>query len=174
MARSNFGPAAGASGGATPLPAKRLHVPEFLRYTRQEMHAIVNLAKHELAGGLYLLLCIGSVFKGPTAGEVLTTYAHLQAALRPPKPERGKWAPEPTLKRVRTALAALEAVGLVHRDTERNAAQGQLRLYLSMRQAAKPVARPAKKAPGVPVAVREKLASAREALTRAQPIKRQA
>jgi hypothetical protein len=173
VSRSKFGPAAGASGGAAPLPAKRLHVPEFLRYTRAEMHAVVNLAGHELAGSLYLLLCIGSVFKGPTAGEVLTTYAHLQAALRPPQPERGKWAPAPTLKRVRTALAALETVGLMHRDTERNAAQGQLRLYLSMRQAAKPTAKVPRKAPGIPADVRAKLNEAREALSHARPIKRQ-
>lgn len=174
MTRSKYGPAAGASGGPALLPAKRLHVPEFLRYTREEMHAIVNLAGHELAGSLYLLLCIASVFKGPTAGEVLTKYATLQAALRPPRPERGQWAPAPTLKRIRTALAALEAVGLVHRDTDRNAAQGQLRMYLTLRQPAKPTAtvpKPPRKAPGMPAEVRAKLDEARQALSHARPIK---
>jgi hypothetical protein len=37
------------------------------------------------------------------------------------------------LKRVRTALAALEAAGLVERDTSANALQGQLRLQLPHR-----------------------------------------
>lgn len=170
MTRSKYGPAAGASGGAPVRPAKTLWCPDFLAWQKPEIHAVLNLAGHELAGSLYFLLCVGSTFKGPTAGEVLTTYAHLQAALRPPKPERGQWVPAPTLKRVRTALAALEGAGLVHRDAERNAAQGQLRLYLSMRQAKKPTATvpksPKKKSPAAVEAL-AKLAEVTKALKRA-------
>lgn len=135
------GPAAGASGGRDPFPT-RLRAPAFLRFTQQELDALYNRSGGGLALGLYLVLCGGSVFKGPTAGEVLTTYGFLQGLLRAPKPERGQWAAPPSLKTVRTALAALESAGLVHRDAERNASQGQLRLYLTLRQAAKPTAKP--------------------------------
>lgn len=170
MTRSKYGPAAGASGGAIPR-VTRLRAPAFIRLQQAELDALYNLCGHELCGTLYLILIGGSVFKGPTAGEFLSTYAFLQALLRPPKPERGQWAPAPSLKRVRTALAALEAAGLVHRDTAANAAQGQLRLHLTMRCASKPTAK--RVAPGIPAKVREKLAAAREAITRAPTIKGQ-
>lgn len=165
-------PAAGAKGGATPR-VTRLQAPTFLRLQQDELNALWNRAGHELAGSVYLLLIGGSVFKGPQAGEFLGSYARLQALLRAPQPERGQWAPPPTVKRVRGAIAALEAAGLVHRDADANQAQGQLRLYLTLRQPAKPVAKAPTKAPGVPAEVRKKLAEAREAITRARTIKGQ-
>lgn len=154
----------------------RLVPPAFVRLTGAELDALWNRTGHELAGSLYLLLIGGSIFKGPQAGQFLGSYARLQALLRPPKPERGQWALPPTLKRIRTALAALEGAGLVWRDPTNNQAQGQLRLTLLHRAAAPAVtAKPpkARKAPGVPADVREKLAAARQALTRAQTIKGQ-
>lgn len=172
MARSKHGPAAGAPGGAVPRPT-RLHAPTFIRLQQEELHRLWNIAGHELAGSTYLLLIGGSVFKGKHAGEFLGSYARLQALLRPPRPERGQWAPPPTLKRVRGAIDALQAAGLVHRDAESNQAQGQLRLYLTLRAAAQPAAKPARTAPGVPAAVREKLKEVRESLSLVQPIKRQ-
>lgn len=130
--RSQYGPAAGAPGGATPK-LTRLRPPTYLRLSGPELDALWNRTGHELAGSLYLLLIGGSVFSGKKAGEFLGSYARLQALLRPPQPERGQWAPPPTLKRVRGALAALEAAGLVARDAAANQAQGQLRLRLVMR-----------------------------------------
>lgn len=127
-----YGPAAGASGGPTPKPT-RLRPPQFVRLTGAELDALWNRTGHELAGSLYLLLIGGSVLAGKHAGEFLGTYARLQALLRPPRPERGQWAAPPTLKRVRGALAALEAAGLVARDAVANEAQGQLRLILPHR-----------------------------------------
>lgn len=164
-ARPKYGPAAGAVGGAVPK-ITRLVPPAFLRLTGPELDALWNRTGHELAGSLYLLLIGGSVFKGPHAGEFLGSYARLQALLRPPKPEKGQWAPPPTTKRVRVALEALEAAGLVERDCSANQAQGQLRLLLVHRRPAAPVRAPAK-APGVPAAVRAKLAEARESFRRA-------
>lgn len=168
MTRSKFGPAAGASGGAVPK-LTRLVPPTYLRLGGPELDALWNRTGHELAGSLYLLLIGGSVFKGPQAGTFLGSYARLQALLRPPKPERGQWALPPTLKRVRTALAALESAGLIERDAENNQAQGQLRVLLPHRMPPRPVAKPAPKAkgPGVPANVRAQLAIAREALQRA-------
>lgn len=128
-----YGPAAGASGGPTPRPT-RLKAPKFIRLGFNELHALYNLTGHELAGSIYLLLVGGSVLAGKHAGEFLGSYARLQSLLRPPKPERGQWPAPPTLKRVRTALAALEQAGLVGRDAEANQAAGQLRLRLLMRE----------------------------------------
>lgn len=169
MSRSQHGPAAGASGGAPTRPT-RLRAPKFVTLQQEELNLLWNVARHELAGSLYLLLIGGSVFKGPERGQFLGSYARLQELLRPPKPERGQWAPLPSLKRVRTCLASLEAVGLVHRDESGNQAQGQLRLQLTLRGAKPPTV---KVAPGVPAAVREKLAAARDALTRVRTIKGQ-
>lgn len=129
MARSQYGPAAGASGGRAPY-VTRLRPPAFLRLGQAELDALFNRTGHELAGSLYLLLLGGSVLAGKDAGTFLGSYARLQALLRPPKPERGQWPAAPSLKRVRTALAALESAGLVGRDHAANAAQGQLRLQL--------------------------------------------
>lgn len=185
MSRSKHGPAAGAPGGATPRPTKLLP-PEFIRLQRGELHALFNLAGHELAGSVYLLLIAGSVFKGKHAGEFLGSYARLQALLRPPRPERGQWAPPPTLKRVRGAIDALQAAGLVHRDAEANQAQGQLRLQLTLRgtdaksradedrttrHAIK--ANQPRPATGIPADVRAKLAEAAQSLRRAPRIKGQ-
>lgn len=129
---SHFGPAAGASGGPEPKPT-RLRAPSFVRLTQPELDALWNRTGHELAGSLYLLLIGGSVFKGHEAGTFLGSYARLQSLLRPPKPERGQWPAPPTMKRVRTAIAALESAGLVARDHAANEAQGQLRLQLPHR-----------------------------------------
>lgn len=132
MTRSQYGPAAGASGGPAPKPT-RLRAPKFLRLTGAELDALYNRCGHELAGSIYLLLLGGCVLAGKHAGEFLGSYARLQSLLRPPKPERGQWPSAPSLKRVRTALGALEAAGLVARDCGENQAQGQLRLQLTHR-----------------------------------------
>lgn len=126
---SHFGPAAGESGGAMPKPT-RLKAPNFIRLGAAELDALWNRTGHELAGTVYLLLIAGSVFTGKRSGEFLGSYARLQALCRPPKPERGQWAPPPSRKRMRSALAALEAAGLIVRDADDNQAQGQLRLRL--------------------------------------------
>lgn len=172
MTRAKYGPAAGAPGGAAPR-LTRLLAPTFIRLSQEELNLLWNVTGHELAGSVYLLLIGGSVFKGKHAGEFLGSYARLQALLRPPKPERGQWAAAPTAKRVRGAVDALEAAGLVHRDAAANQAQGQLRLHLTLRGAPKPVAKPARKAPGMPADVRAKLQEAREALSHARSIKGQ-
>lgn len=127
-----YGPAAGATGGPQVKPT-RLKPPKYIRLSEPELDALWNRAGHELAGSLYLLLIGQSVFRGKYAGEVLTKYAILQSLLRVPKPERGQWPAAPTTKRVRIALAALEAAGLVGRDCQANEAQGQLRCWLPHR-----------------------------------------
>jgi hypothetical protein len=132
---SQYGTGAGRPGGRDPFPT-RLKAPKFIRLTEPELSALFNRTGHELAGSVYLLLLAGSVLdmRHSSAGEFLGSYPRLQALLRPPKPERGQWAPAPTAKRVRGALDALEAAGLIGRDKDANKAQGQLRLRLLMRE----------------------------------------
>jgi hypothetical protein len=139
LTRSQYGPAAGAKGGATVLPMPRQYAPEFLTFTHAELEALWNKAGNGLAERLYPRLAGRAAFKGPRKGWVESatghplTYAHLQAVLRPPKPEKGQWPLGPSLKQIRTALDALEAAGLIVRDRNRNQAQGLLQLFLPHR-----------------------------------------
>lgn len=137
--RSQYGPAAGAKGGAEVLAAPRQYAPEFLTLTHVEIDALWNKTGNGLAERLYPRLAGRAAFKGPRKGWVENatgqplTYAHLQAVLRPPKPAQGQWPLGPTLKQIRTALDALEAAGLIVRDRNRNQAQGLLQLFLPHR-----------------------------------------
>jgi hypothetical protein len=139
VTRTLYGPAAGAKGGTAPLPVPRQFAPEFLTLSHVETDALWNRAGNGLAERLYPRLAGRAVFKGPRKGWVEgatgspLTYAWLQAVLRPPRPEKGQWAPGPTLKQIRTALDALEAAGLIHRDRSGNQAQGMLQLFLPHR-----------------------------------------
>lgn len=139
MTRSQYGPAAGAKGGAAPIDTPRQFAPEFLTLSHVELDALWNKAGNALAERLYVRLAGRAVFKGPRKGRVESaagnplTYAHLVAVLRGPRPQKGQWPLGPTLKQIRTALDALEAAGLVHRDRTDNQAQGLLRLFLPHR-----------------------------------------
>lgn len=179
MTRSKFGPAAGASGGADPLPVPRQFAPEFLTFNHTELDALWNKAGNALAERLYPRLAGRAVFKGPRKGWVESatanplTYAHLIALLRPPKPQQGQWPLGPSLKQIRTALDALEAAGLVRRDRSRNQAQGLLQLFLPHRadgtaaeraQLRREVDARAKPAKRPPADVREQLKNVTELL----------
>lgn len=128
-------PAAGASGGAAPLPATYF-VPDFLRLDRFELDAIYHRLRDPLAGHLYLLIRGHCVFE---TGEFLGAYARLMELCTPPQPERGPRRKGPSLEMVRRALRDLVAAGLVTRG-EDNQAQGQLRLW-----AYRPAVQPAPK-----------------------------
>ncbi|HNJ44833.1 MAG TPA: hypothetical protein PLA33_01765 [Ottowia sp.] len=132
MARSQYGPAAGAPGGAEPRLAA-LHTPQFLRLEAVELVILLNVLRDPLAVHLYLLLLAQMRY---TEGHFLGTYARLMDLMTPPAPERGRRRGGPTYKRVRDALADLVEAGLVRRD-ERNESQGQLRLWLAARGTAK-------------------------------------
>ena len=85
MTRSQYGPAAGASGGAVPRLAD-LRAPLFLRQDQSELNLIYHVLRDHLAGHVFGLLCIHADFK---TGELCTTYARLIDLLTPPQPERG-------------------------------------------------------------------------------------
>lgn len=128
MSRSQYGPAAGTRQGATPRP-NAIKVPPKVVFTDTEGNVLCNKL-HDLATlGLYFLLRNLADFE---TGEVLglTDYAGLIAISTPPRPQKGPRRPPPSYEQLRRMLRELEAFGLVSRDKERNAAQGQLRLYL--------------------------------------------
>jgi hypothetical protein len=107
--------------------------------THVEWDGLWNVAGNPVAERIYPRLAGRAVFKGPRKGWVEgatgspITYAWLEAVLRPPKPEKGQWPLGPSLKQIRTALDALEAAGLIHRDRSGNQAQGMLQLFLPHR-----------------------------------------
>lgn len=135
MSRAQYGPAAGSPGGRSVLPPKMHNPPDYIRLTKPELHALINVARHELAIGVYVILITGTVFGGKYAGTGAGHYQSLQALLRPPRPEKGQWAPAPSRKRLRTCLDALEAAGLLGRDKASNQAQGEFRYWLPHRVA---------------------------------------
>lgn len=116
-----------------PLPPKRWRAPSFIKLSFEEIDALLNRVKHELGGSVYLALVAQSVFTGAAAGSVLTSYDTLRSILRPPKPERGRWALAPSTKTVRTCMQALEDSGLIARDKAWNETGKQLRCQLLRR-----------------------------------------
>ena len=129
MTSSQFGPAAGASGGAAPRLAA-LRLPDFMRLEGAELVTLLHALRDPIAVHLYLLLLVQMQY---TDGHFLGTYARLMDLMTPPEPERGRRRAGPTYKQLRTALDALESVKLVRRDGA-NEAQGQLRLWLASRK----------------------------------------
>lgn len=129
MARSQYGPAAGAPGGAAPRLAA-LRLPDFMRLEGTELVALLHVLRDPLAVHLYLLLLVQMQY---SEGHFLGTYARLMDLMTPPEPERGRRRPGPSYKQLRNALDALVSAGMVRRD-DHNQAQGQLRLWLASRK----------------------------------------
>lgn len=118
-------PAAGASGGRAPLPAV-IHVPRFLNHEQGELHVLLNNLRDPLCTQLYMLIESFCVFE---TGEFLGSYAALMELCTPPRPERGRRRPGPSMRVVRRAVADLESAGLLRRGSS-NAEHGQLRLFV--------------------------------------------
>lgn len=130
MARSQYGPAAGASGGA-PVREAEAWAPDFLRYDRAELQPLVNL-KSTTAWAVYSLVVLHSDF---TTGEFLGGYARLIALLTPDGGRRGPKPAGPTMWEVRKAVDQLVKAHLLRRGTT-NEEQGQLRLFCHPRDEA--------------------------------------
>lgn len=112
-----------------PLPAA-LYVPDFLRKDEPELRVIFDALRDPLVGYLYDLILMQSNFAD---GHFLSSYARLMELCTPPKPERGRRRPGPTLKQLRNAIDDMERFGLLRRG-ETNQAQGQLRLWVTPRK----------------------------------------
>lgn len=128
MSRAKFGPAAGTPQGPEPLPAT-FFPPQFARLNDEELRTLLHAERDSNLLHVYLLLRTGCDF---TSGHMLTTYARLIELMTPPQPERGRRREGPTYKQLRTALDTLEAHDMIRRDLGSNAAQGQLRLYVTV------------------------------------------
>lgn len=103
--------------------------PEFLRLDCDELHRLFHVERDALATHVYILL----LMQAGASGEVCTTYSQLIEACTPPRPERGRPRPGPTVNVVRRVVEQLERAGLVTRDARRNEAQQQLRLLVHPR-----------------------------------------
>ncbi len=123
MARSQYGPAAGASGGA-PVREADLWVPDFLRFDRPEMAAVLG-TRCATTISVYWLIVMHSDF---STGEFLGGYARLIALLTPPGGRRGPLPKGPTMWAVRKAVDTLVELHVLRRGAT-NEEQGQLRLY---------------------------------------------
>ncbi|MBN9407618.1 MAG: hypothetical protein J0H69_00585 [Burkholderiales bacterium] len=126
--RRLYGPAAGASGGPAPYPA-RIKAPRFVRFEEAELAALFERLCYPLATHVFGLLVLHTTF---TEGEFLGSYARLIELCTPPRPERGRRVAGPTMKQIRNAIDALIAEGIVWR-ADTNKAQGQLRLRVVAR-----------------------------------------
>ncbi|MCM2250835.1 MAG: hypothetical protein NDJ19_00610 [Ramlibacter sp.] len=127
---SQYGPAAGASGGRAPLLSV-VHVPEFLRLDHAELAALLGKLRDPLCTHVFILVLAHGLFEN---GEFLGGYARLMDLCRPSHPERGTRRPGPSMKQIRRAVADLIGMGLLSRDAGANKAQGQLRLRAMPRQ----------------------------------------
>jgi hypothetical protein len=130
VSRSQYGPAAGTRQGATPK-LSLINPPDVLALRRDEMEALRKLSDYTTRG-FYEALCEIADFE---TGEVHrdANYAELIAFGTPPRPQQGPRRAGPTYEQIRRMLRDLEAVGLVKRHSEFNAAQGRLLMMLPLR-----------------------------------------
>ena len=126
MSRSQYGPAAGASGGPAPRPAT-FFPARFLNLEAEELRLLLHVARDPVLTQVYMLIRAHCVFQ---TGEFLGTYARLMELCTPPQPERGKRRPGPSMWVLRRCVDDLIAMGLLERNASTNAAQGELRLFL--------------------------------------------
>lgn len=119
-------PAAGASGGAAPLPAT-FFPARYMNLEGEELRLLLHVSRDAMVTQLYLLIRAHAVFK---TGEFLASYARLIELCTPPQPERGKRRPGPSMWTVRRCVDDLVRLGLVQRG-HGNEAQGELRLWLT-------------------------------------------
>lgn len=113
-----------------PLPAT-LFVPDFLREEKYELHVLLAILRDGNTTQVYLLLLAHADFD---TGEFLGGYHRLMELCTPPQPERGRRRSGPSLRQMRNIVDDLENYDLVRRDKAKNAAQGQLRLWVSPRK----------------------------------------
>ena len=118
-------PAAGASGGARPLPAT-FFPASYLNLDGEELRILLHVLRDVTATQVYLLIKAHCVF---ATGEFLGSYARLMELCTPPQPEHGRRRPGPSMQILRRCINDLVQHGLMVRG-DTNMAQGQLRLWL--------------------------------------------
>lgn len=111
-----------------------LRAPKFITLVQRELTTLLHTDRHPLTVQVYLLLLTISDFH---TGEILTSYAYLEEMTTPPMREKGGRRGAPSMQQLRRVIDKLIGYGLVKRNAERNAAQGQLRLYVRPLEAPK-------------------------------------
>jgi hypothetical protein len=107
-----------------------LWVPKFVTLWDEELHQLLHCLRLPLITHVYLLIRVQADFK--TGHFMLGDgpgYDRLMELCSPPKGERGRPPEAPSRGQVRRAVDLLIKVGLLGREGDRNAAQGQLRLW---------------------------------------------
>ena len=130
--RSQYGPAAGASGGREPLETT-LYVPDFLRLDRAELFTLLQQIREPLVSHVFLLVLANCVFE---TGEFLGSYARLISLSTPEREGPGRKVIRPTMKQMRRAVDVLVDMHLLRRGLK-NEEQGQLRLRATPRKEAR-------------------------------------
>ena len=108
-----------------------LNVPKFLRSEEHELHVLYTVLRDHTATHVFGLILIHADFD---TGEFLGGYHRLIDLCTPPQPERGKRRPGPSMWTIRRVVEDLIKHGIVWRDAPKNAAQGQLRLWVTPRR----------------------------------------
>ncbi len=107
-------------------------VPAFAVLHKHELKVLFNDLRWDRAAQVFVLLVLHSDF---TTGAIPpTSYARLIDLCTPPTREKGGRAKGPTLKQMRYVIEQLIACGLVKRNASKNAAQGELRLFVRKRK----------------------------------------
>jgi len=109
-----------------------ISVPNFAVLHKRELKVLFNDLRWDRAAQVFMLLVLHSDFN--TGAIPVTSYARLIDLCTPPSREKGGRAKGPTIKQMRYVIEQLIVCGLVKRNAEKNAAQGELRLYVRKRK----------------------------------------
>lgn len=101
--------------------------PELHKLGKEELHILFSVLRDPTTAYVYQVVAMHSDYE---TGEFLGSYTRLVEHATPPKPERGRSLPGPSLEQVKRAVRDLVAVGLLSRDTGKNTVLGQLRLQV--------------------------------------------
>lgn len=109
-----------------------ISVPDFALLNKRELKVLFNDLRWHLAIQVFMLLVLHSDFN--TGAIPVTSYARLIDLCTPPTREKGGRAKGPTYDQMRYVIEQLIVCGLVKRNAPKNAAQGELRLYVRKRK----------------------------------------
>lgn len=93
---------------------------------KDDVNQLLQAIREPLPCQVYLLLLVNC----DAGGLVKTSYASLIDLCTPPRPERGRSLPKPSMHQMRRAVGLLEAANMVYRNAEQNITTGHLWLMV--------------------------------------------